>query len=116
MNQQESSRKALRGKRNHRDGWARGWKSANLLAGCICLAASFASFANAQPSKTQPAPQPTTVNPQPPGATQAALCMLADCNKPPKPGISGIDLSSAITPGGQVVVTGIHFNSNDQKY
>src|SRR5260370_40331596 len=41
--------------------------------------------------------------------------MLANCTKPPKPVINGVDPSSAITPGGQVVVTGTNFNSNDDK-
>ena len=112
MNQQKNSRKAPRTKRNHCAGWTRVWKSANLLIGCICLASS---MAHAQASIAQ---QPTTVTPSSQsqfGATHAALCMLADCNKPPKPVITGVDPSSAITPGGQVVVTGTNFNSNDHK-
>ena len=34
----------------------------------------------------------------------ATLCVLIDCHKPPKPVITGIDPSSAVTPGGQIVV------------
>lgn len=80
----------------------------------ICLAASFA-HAQKNSATMQPAQQPTTPNPPQVGATHTALCMLADCNKPPKPVINGIDPSSAITPGGQVVLTGTNFNSNDHK-
>jgi len=78
----------------------------------LCLYVAPGAFAQ-KSAATQAAPGSGPVNPaQMPSSN---LCALIDCHQPPKPVITGIDPGSAITPGGQMVVIGKNFNSNDGK-
>jgi len=78
----------------------------------FCLWVTSSAFAQKSAS-TQAVPRSAPFNPA--QMPSSALCALIDCHKPPKPVITGIDPGSAITPGGQMVVIGKNFNSNDGK-
>ena len=80
----------------------------------FCLGVVSSGFAQA-PTAGHAAPAPPRANSQQVQLPSSALCALIDCHKPPKPVITGVDPSSAITPGGQMVVIGTNFNSNDGK-
>jgi hypothetical protein len=88
-------------------------KAAVFLVASLCMVSNL--LAQTTGSAAQAAQSPTTLKPQMAQQPNLGLCAIIDCNKPPKPVTTGIDPSSAITPGGQMVVIGTNFNSNDHK-